>query len=261
MPPAGYSAQSLVTLLRRQRIATLPELMTALGTRTERTVFRKFQELTYRTSYSHRGRYYTLDEMAEFDEQGLWSFASVRFSAQGTLLDTACAFVGKARAGYFVDELDNRLGVGTKDALRKLAADERVARERFEGQYLYLSADGARSRQQIRIRRAEQAEPGAGGTLPSADVMPDELKAALLLFASALDEKTRRLYAGLEALKTGRGGDRRIADLLGLDPGTVARGRRELLERDIEIERVRRAGGGRKPVETKRPRSSPTSRR
>src|SRR3970282_932945 len=95
------------------------------------------------------------------------------------------------------------------------------------------------------------AQPGAGGPVPSADVMPDELKAALLLFASVLDEKTRRLYAGLEALKTGRGGDQRIAALLGIDPGTVARGRRELLERDIEVERVRRAGGGRKAAEKK----------
>lgn len=261
MMPTRYAAQSLVTLLHRQTIATLPELMTALGTRTERTVFRKLQEVAYRTSYSHRGRYYTLDALAAFDEQGLWAFESVRFSAHGTLLDTACAFVEQARAGYFVDELDNRLGVGTKDALRKLVVDERVARERLGGQYLYLAVAGACRRQQLRTRRAAQAEPGAGGRLPSADVMPDELKAALLLFASVLDEKTRRLYAGLEALKTGRGGDRRIADLLGLDPGTVARGRRELLARDFAIERVRRAGAGRKPVEKKRPRSSPASRR
>ena len=61
--------------------------------------------------------------------------------------------------------------------------------------------------------------------------MPEELRAAIVLFFSVLDEKQRRLYAGLEALKTGRGGDARIAELLGLDGGTVARGRRELLVR------------------------------
>lgn len=47
-------------------------------------------------------------------------------------------------------------------------------------------------------------------------------------------------------MKTGRGGDARIATLLGLETGTVARGRRALLEQDVEIDRVRRAGGGRK---------------
>jgi len=84
-------------------------------------------------------------------------------------------------------------------------------------------------------------------------VLPEELKAAIVLFYSLLDEKQRRLYAGLEALKIGHGGDRQIAELLGLDPSTVARGRRELLARDVESERIRRRGGGRRPV-VKKPR-------
>ena len=57
----------------------------------------------------------------------------------------------------------------------------------------------------------------------------------------------------MEALKLGRGGDRRIADLLGLDPHTVAKGRQELLRQEVLRERVRQAGGGRKPTEKKRP--------
>ena len=88
--------------------------------------------------------------------------------------------------------------------------------------------------------------------MPQADIMPDELRAAIILFLSLLDEKQRRLYAGIESLKTGYGGDSRIAELLGLDVGTVARGRRELLEHDVVTERIRRAGGGRKSLEKKR---------
>src|SRR5450755_3995279 len=78
-----------------------------------------------------------------------------------------------------------------------------------------------------------------------------ELKASILLFYSLLDEQQRRLYAGLESLKLGRGGDRRLAGFLDLDPHTVARGRQQLLAQDVEVSRARRAGGGRKPVEKK----------
>jgi hypothetical protein len=49
-------------------------------------------------------------------------------------------------------------------------------------------------------------------------------------------------------------GDGRIAQLLGLDVGTVARGRRELLTQDVETERIRVTGGGRKSLEKKRQR-------
>ena len=41
-------------------------------------------------------------------------------------------------------------------------------------------------------------------------------------------------------LSRGYGGDR--AEILGLDVSTVARGRRELLEHDVNVERVRKAG-------------------
>jgi hypothetical protein len=83
------------------------------------------------------------------------------------------------------------------------------------------------------------------------EVVPDELKAAIILFFSVLDEKQRRLYAGLESLKLGRGGDRALAALTGLDAHTVARGRRELMQQDVQVDRIRRAGGGRKSVEKK----------
>ena len=47
---------------------------------------------------------------------------------------------------------------------------------------------------------------------------------------------------------------------LGIDPSTVAAGRRQLVDRDVEVDRVRRAGGGRTPTEKKRRKSSPASK-
>ena len=125
------------------------------------------------------------------------------------------------------------------------------------GQFLYCAAD--RPQQTHRARRLLLATPGLG-LLPDADLMPEELRAAIVLFASLLDERQRRLFAGLEALKCGWGGDRRIARLLGIDPSTVAAGRRQLVERDVEVDRVRRAGGGRTPTEKKRRKSLPASK-
>ena len=85
---AHYSAEALRALLRKRMTATLDELKQALGTYVDMTVFRKLAELAYRSSYSHGGRYYTLDEIARFDELGLWSHRSAWFSRYGTLLAT-----------------------------------------------------------------------------------------------------------------------------------------------------------------------------
>ena len=247
----SFYAEDLAALLWKQKIAVMDEMKAALGARGDATMFRILADLAYRTSYSHRGRYYTLDEVVDFDEDGLWSYGSVWFSVYGTLLATAEATVEEGEFGYFVDELDNRLHVGTKDALRKLVRDSRLCREKVGGRYLYCSAEPLIRRQQLLARRT-YAERSMGGPLPEPDVMHNELKAAIILFFSLLDEKQRRLYAGLESLKLGHGGDRRMATLLGMGVGAVARGRRQLLDRDVEVDRVRRAGAGRKPAEKKR---------
>jgi hypothetical protein len=228
-----------VEVFQRQAVATLPELKAALGTEVDLTVFRKLAPLDYTTSYSHRGAYYTLQSIARYDAQGLWSYQDVRFSRHGTLLDTVAVLTTQAPAGYFTEELDAAVGVPSKDALRQLVQRDRLQRRPCPDRYLYGAADRARWQEQWSARQGRN----------------DELPAAVALFYGLLDEQQRRLYAGLESLQRGHGGDRRMAELLGLDAATVARGRHELLTGQVLRERVRRAGAGRQPVEKKRPRS------
>ena|SRR5579864_1276354 len=249
MRTPSFLSDRLGQFLRLQKIATLPELKRTLGTTADITVFRKLKELSYRTSYSHRGRYYTLQEIPQFDPQGLWSFREVWFSRWGNLVPTLESLVSSAPQGYFAHELQQVLHVEVKDALLQLVEQRRVARQQVSGLFLYCSPDAAWRRRQVLARQALSEIPGSA----SAEVSPEELKASLVLFASLLDERQRRLYAGLESLKLGRGGDQRLGELLQLDPRTVARGRKQLLAQEVEWERVRKPGAGRKPVEKKRP--------
>jgi hypothetical protein len=252
MRPLSFRSDELRSRLLRTKIATLEELKQALGTSVDVTVFRKLKPLDYLTSYSHRGRYYTLREIARFDDQGLWSQADAWFSRFGTLLTTAEAFVNRSPRGYFADELAPTLHVEVQDALHQLAQQYRISRQIVSGRYLYTAVDRTLRRGQLLTRRAAQSVPTVLDA-SALDASPEQLKAAILLFYSLLDEQQRRLYAGLESLKLGRGGDHQLADLLELDPHTVARGRQQLLAQDVEVDRSRRTGGGRKPVEKKRP--------
>lgn len=251
-------AERLRRLLLKKTIATMPELKAALGTAVDLTVFRKLRELSYRSSYSHRGKYYTLDEIARFDALGLWSFRAVWFSQHGTLLRTCEALVSASEAGFAADELEPVLHVGVKDALRKLAQEGRIVRAKVSGRLVHLAPAPAVRQAQLRVRQVAAAHPRALAL--GVGAVPDELQAAIILFFSVLDEQQRRLYAGLESLTLGHGGDRKIAALLGLDPGTVAKGRQQLVARDVERDRVRKTGGGRRPLEKKRRRSSRRSR-
>jgi hypothetical protein len=238
-----YALQPLRELFARLKAVTMPEMKNALGTAVAQTVFRKLTQLSYRSSYSHRGGFYTLDSIARFDADGLWGSRGAWFSRQGTLLATAQSFVCEAAAGYFAHELAARLHVTVKDALHQLVHEGRLDRQQMGPLYLYTAADRLRRQEQWAARQARVA---------ARDPEEEQLRAGIALFYSLLDEQQRRLYAGLESFKRGHGGDRQMAHWLGLDVETVARGRRELLAGAVEPDRIRRVGGGRPRAEKKR---------
>jgi len=71
----------------------------------------------------------------------------------------------------------------------------------------------------------------------------------LAAYYGLLDEQQRRLFAGLESIRLGHGGDTLLGDFLGLDVHTVAHGRQQLLDRNVVSGPTRRQGGGRKSTE------------
>ena len=259
MRSATFAVGTIARLLQRRTIATMDELKEALGSSVDMTVFRKLRELSYISSYSHRGKYYALEDTARFDERGLWAYRGVRFSRFGSLVDTLESFVTRATRGYLASELSAELGVEVKQPLLGLTRAGRLVREKIAGLYLYCAADRGRRREQLLTRKLPASETPAFAPLREPDSESNEAKAAVVLFMSLLDEQQRRLFAGLEALRLGRGGDRAVAAATGLDPHTIAKGRQELLAHDVLVDRRRRPGAGRKSVKKKRPGSSPQS--
>jgi hypothetical protein len=249
-----FEATSLVRLFRRRRIVTMEEMKAALGSTVDRTVFRKLSELPYLSSFSHRGKFYTLDALAQFDERGIWTCRGVHFSRFGSLIDTVEQFVTRSERGFLASELAAELQVQTKEPLLKLVTAQRLVREEIgRRQYLYCASEFSKRKDQMLQRRTY----GTAEALPfSRDPLAetsDDTKAAIILFLSTLDERQRRLYAGLESLRLGHGGDRRLAELTGLDVHTIAGGRAELLRRDVQLGRIRRLGAGRPALEKNAP--------
>jgi hypothetical protein len=74
----------------------------------------------------------------------------------------------------------------------------------------------------------------------------------------ALNERTRRRWAGAESLAAGRGGIAAIGRVTGLSYRTIVRGMREAMSPpNLAPERIRCAGGGRKPAQSKDPELRP----
>ena len=70
---------------------------------------------------------------------------------------------------------------------------------------------------------------------------------------SRLDEQQRRWYVAVEADRLGHGGTEKLSKITGMNVNTIRRGRKEIADDLSErpTDRVRQAGGGRKPIEKK----------
>jgi Rhodopirellula transposase DDE domain len=81
-----------------------------------------------------------------------------------------------------------------------------------------------------------------------------EIRTKYELLSPALNERSRRLWAGTEAQAVGRGGIALVCQATGLARNTVKRGLRELARPGLlSPDRVRRPGGGRKPAKVLQP--------
>lgn len=151
------SRQKLLDLFRRQGTVEIEPLFNVLHTRSRMSIFRRLSALGYLSSYSHNGRYYTLKGIPAFDADGLWRHQGIGFSRYGSLKSTVEHMVVEAEAGRTHNELHIRLQVRVHNTLLELVRQERIGREPFAGQYLYVNPDPEGAALQVARRREQRS--------------------------------------------------------------------------------------------------------
>jgi DeoR/GlpR family transcriptional regulator of sugar metabolism len=134
----------LLTAFRTSTVLKWDEIREVLGGVSETTARRALRGISYRSSYNHNGRYYTLIEERKFDRWGLWSHEGIRFSRDGTLTATAERLLRESEAGWTRRELQELLGVSVQTVLTTLRERGKVDRVRVGPVYVYVSAGSVR---------------------------------------------------------------------------------------------------------------------
>ena len=176
--------QALTRLFQRRRIVDLPAILATLKTTSPMSAFRRLAEVGSLSSYSHRGRYYTLPDIATFDADGLWLQQGIGFSRHRTLKDTVPMLVDRSDAGLLHRELQARLQVRVHNTLLDLVQAQRLVRDTIADEYLYLSAAPDRTQAQRQRRRqiesAPAIEPGPPATALVVEILVEVIHAAAI---------------------------------------------------------------------------------
>lgn len=225
----------LVNSFSERTVLTIEDLKNILRTNSRMTIFRKLKQLSYKTSYSHCGKYYTLEPFARYNKNGIWDYNQIYFSKYGTLKMSVLKNIEKSSTGLTSFELGGLLHVPVYNTVLDLYNAHKINREQIGKEYVYLSIKNGEA--QFLLRKQEIQSKHT--------VAKDGTDEYLALFMTLLNEKQQRLFAGYESLKLGYGGDKKIAFKTGLNVKTVSQGRQELINKDVDIARVRKAGAGR----------------
>src|SRR5271169_4452071 len=164
------AASSVLRRWRRQKGITLTQLCQGLQT-SVRTVRRRLKEWQALASFNHNSRFYTLPELPQFDEHGLWFYRDIGFSRQGHLPQTIVALVRQSPAGLTAAQLGQSLHLDPRSFLWPFHEHPDLQREKYQGHFVYFAADTA-------VATAQKAARNAA--LPQAPLPPAAEAIAIL---------------------------------------------------------------------------------
>ncbi len=144
--------KKLRALFRRKRVLNLEQIMKVVGQRSTRTAFRCLEQLDYISSYTHTRSYYTLKEIAAFNQEGFWHYGEIGFSVYGSLKNILVHLINTSDFGCTHSELEQFQKCRAHNALRELVKDEKLQRKNVDGVYVYTAAESEQTKAQLTHR-------------------------------------------------------------------------------------------------------------
>ncbi len=146
-----YHDKNLIDLLFKKKILTMQQLTNEIGC-SWMTVLRhlKAHQHGYLTSYNFNARYYTLADIPEFDQYGLWTFQNVRFSKYGSLTNTITQLIAHSPKGLEIEEIEEILDVNVAPIVTRLFQQGCIDRKKLGGIFFYFNPSNSEMEQQLK---------------------------------------------------------------------------------------------------------------
>ncbi len=140
---------------RKAKILTI-EKLTPLLQCSVITVRRRLKKWGTFTSINQNGRYYTLPEIPEFDDNGLWKYQLVLFSKHGNLKQTIIELIKMSEAGLSASDISRIIEIPSSSSyFSQLKQFDEIRREKHQSRFIYFSGESSRYQQQ-KSKIAEQ---------------------------------------------------------------------------------------------------------
>jgi len=135
-------------LFNKARCLTIKDISQALEY-SDRSVQRLLKKLGYYSSFTHNGKWYTLEYIPEFDENGLWFYQGIGFSKWRNLTATILYLVENSVKGLTASDLSSILSSSCPPILNKIHKASKISRVKTPRGFVYISMNSATQKKQL----------------------------------------------------------------------------------------------------------------
>lgn len=140
MSPHVPPEKLLVSLLTKEPCWMIQPLAKEMGYSVP-SVRRFLSQTGYYSSFTHNGKWYTLQTIPRFSRDGLWFYHDIGFSRAGSLTETLISLSSRSPEGMTAEMLRKKLRCRCHALLVQLCRRGKLQREKAGRSYVYLSAD------------------------------------------------------------------------------------------------------------------------
>jgi hypothetical protein len=132
--------KQMLKFFNLKKCITLEDLCESLNY-TSRSVQRLLKAVGYYSSFTHNGKWYTLNTTPEFDDNGLWFYMGIGFSQFRSLNTTIIYLIDSSEKGLLAIDLSTTLSTSCPPVLNRLYKMNKIDRAKTPKGFVYISID------------------------------------------------------------------------------------------------------------------------
>jgi hypothetical protein len=200
MASTGGRRNVVEDIIRSKKIQTFEQILNQVSC-SDITLRRDISCIKGITSYTHQGRFITLEDIPKFDHNGIWFFRNVGFSKYKNSLELIVHLINHSKKGLTREQIQKILKIQIFQQIQTLLKRDKLYRSKIGNKYIYLPEELSRNKKQrLRLLNVNNIEEYYDAIVSSSDLVA-LLKAVLVEKKVKIDVKNLKRFTKKYSLK------------------------------------------------------------
>ncbi len=148
MNKSNLKKNQILQIFKSQKCLILEDLCRSLNY-SARSTQRLLRAVGYFSSFTHNGKWYILQNIPEFDRNGLWFYQGIGFSKWRDLNTTIRHLIENSVEGLMANNLSKTLSTSCSPVLNRLHKANKIDRVKTHRGFVYLSIEPTVKKRQV----------------------------------------------------------------------------------------------------------------